>query len=460
MSKACVFGPDKARIAVVGAGLAGLTAARYLKRAGCYVTLFEGAARVGGRVKSAVDVLGPGLVTELGGEFIDSSHADVLSLAKEFSLDLIDTQLASEGGLATSFFFGGKQYSEERVIHEFSPVAERMRLDAGRLSKVISARSHSVLDAELDRLSIAEYLKSVGATGWLRDLLHVAYVTEYGMDADEQSCLNLLTLKPFDTSSGFRIFGNSDERYKIRGGNEQIIQALAADLGANIQLDHYLQSVRNHGSGYRLFFSVGSGVKSADFDFVVLAIPFTVLREVEFVPELSPDKYRAIQALGYGNSEKVIAAVRSPIWRELGFDGEAYTDRMFQTGWDSGRLQEAASTSYTFYLGGSCANSTDLSNSSNVIRIFLNDAELMYPGLKDVTTGLSIATDWHKNLFSLGGYSCYKCGQWTTIAGIESEPIGNLFFAGEHCSREFQGYMNGAAQTGRKAAETIIAKLA
>jgi monoamine oxidase len=59
-----------------------------------------------------------------------------------------------------------------------------------------------------------------------------------------------------------------------------------------------------------------------------------------------------------------------------------------------------------------------------------------------------------------GSYACYKVGQWTTIAGAEIEPVGNLLFAGEHCSFDYQGYMNGGAETGRRAAESIINLLA
>lgn len=459
MSNTFLVGAGKARIAVVGAGLAGLMAARCLRQAGCHVTLFEGSARIGGRVRSVADLLGPGLVTELGGEFIDSSHADMLALAREFHLDLIDTQSASEEGLATAYFFGGQQYSEQQLIDAFSPVAERMRSDARQLSTTISARHHSALDAQLDRLSIAEYLERVGATGWLRDLFEVAYAAEYGLDAGEQSCLNLLTLQPFDTANGFHIFGNSDERYKIRCGNEQIVQGLAGDLGADIQRDHCLVAVRSRGTGWRLSFAVDSGVKDVDADIVVLAVPFTALRDVEFGIDLGTAKRRAIQILGYGNNEKLIIGTRSPIWRTLGFDGQVYSDRAFQTGWDSGRLQGASAGSYTFYLGGSHADVIGSRTVSDLSRDFLRDAEGIYPGLAAAATGRNIATEWRSNPFSRGSYSGYTCGQWTSLAGSEAEPIGNLYFAGEHCSREFQGYMNGAVRTGRKAAEAIIARL-
>lgn len=446
------------RVAVVGAGLAGLAAAWRLKRAGVEVTVYEGSGRVGGRVHSVVDRLGPGLTTELGGEFIDSTHADMLALVREFGIPLIDTQADSEHALVPSYFFGGKHYSEAEVINEFAPLAVGMRADVEALSPDISALCHSPIDVEFDRMSIAQYLDRAGASGWLRALLDVAYATEYGVDVGDQSCLNLLSVVPLDTSAGFSIFGDSDERFKVLGGNERITRALAVQLGERIELEHRLVSVREHGTGFRLDFVRDSGSKSIDADFVVLAIPFTVLREVDLGLDLPPSKRRAIDTLGYGSGEKLIVGLGSSVWRDQGRDGGAYSDLAFQTGWDSSRLQEGGS-SYTFFLGGVTGAQLSTGNQATRATEYLREADALFPGMQQSYTGISVATEWCANPLSRGSYSCYKPGQWTTLAGWEGEPAGNLFFAGEHCSLAFQGFMNGAVETGRKAAEAILAKL-
>lgn len=446
------------RVAVVGAGLAGLTAARTLKRAGVAITVYEGSNRVGGRVQSVTDLLGLGLTTELGAEFIDGRHADVLALVKEFNLPLIDTEAASEQALVPSYYFGGKHYSEAQVINEFEPLAARMRIDADTLSSDISAARHSPVDIEFDRLSIAEYLSRIGASGWLQNLLEIAYLTEYGVEVENQSCLNLLTLLSFDTSDGFHIFGSSDERYKIRGGNEQLARVLAAQLSGHIELEHRLTSVRAKGSGFRLDFECTGGSKSVEADFVVLAIPFTVLREVNLSLDLPPGKRRAIDTLGYGSNEKLIVGLHSAVWRDQGRNGEAYSDRPFQTGWDSSRLQGSGS-SYTFFLGGDNGARLTTSDLATTTDQYLREADTMFPGLRNAYTGLSLTTDWCVNQLFRGSYSCYLPGQWTTVAGWEGMSVGNLYFVGEHCSADFQGFMNGAVETGRKAAEAIIAKL-
>jgi monoamine oxidase len=443
------------QVVVVGGGLAGLTAARFLKQANIDVMLFEGSSRLGGRVQTVPDKLGPGLCTEVGGEFIDSRHIDILALARELGLSLIDTKDASESTLTPTYYFGGTRYTEQQVIDEFEPLAARMRRDCVLLSPDISACQHSRTDVAFDHLSIAQYLLRVGATGWMRALLEVAYTTEYGVDCEHQSCINLLSMMSLDTSDGFDIFGDSDERYKIRGGNERLIDGLAAQLAGSVKLEHRLLSLEQRGTGFRLQVAHGNRIELVNADFVILSIPFSVLRTLDLALDLPPQKRNAINTLGYGTNEKLIVGLTAPVWRKEGRDGGAYSDRPFQTGWDSGR-QQGPGSSYTFYLGGRRAEQLTGSDLAVESGRFLHEADSLFPGIANAYTGVSLASQWRTNPFSLGAYSCYAPGQWTSVAGWEGTPVGKLHFAGEHCSREFQGFMNGAVETGRKAAQAIV----
>jgi monoamine oxidase len=443
------------QVVVVGGGLAGLTAAKFLKQANVDVMLFEGSSRLGGRVQTVVNKLGPGLCTEVGGEFIDSRHTHILDLAHELGLSLIDTQDASESALTPTYYFGGTHYTEEQVIDAFEPLAARMRHDAMLLSPDMSAGQHTPTDVAFDHLSITHYLQRVGATGWMRALLDVAYTTEYGVDSDRQSCINLLSMMSLDTSDGFDIFGDSDERYKIRGGNERLIDGLAAQLAGNIKLEHRLVSLEKRGTGFRLHFAHGNGTELVNADFVILSIPFSVLRTLDLALDLPPEKRNAINTLGYGTNEKLMVGLTAPVWRRDGRDGGAYCDRPFQTGWDSGR-QQGPGSSYTFYLGGHPAEQLAGSDPAMESGRFLREADALFPGIANAYTGVSLASQWRANPFSLGAYSCYAPGQWTSVAGWEGTPVGKLHFAGEHCSRDSQGFMNGAVETGRKAAQAIV----
>ncbi|MEZ5357096.1 MAG: FAD-dependent oxidoreductase, partial [Bryobacteraceae bacterium] len=335
------------RIAIVGGGIGGLYTSWLLKRAGIASTVYESSNRTGGRMFSAKGVAAPDVVTELGGEFVDTGHREILGLAKHFGLDLIDTGAPSESKLRSeAFLFGGAVRSGAEIAEQFRMVAARVREDVRR-SDGRGAR-------RFDKVSIAEYLDSIGVSGWLRSLLEVAYRTEYGMDVEEQSAMNMLSLiAPELAGERIRLFGDSDERYKILGGNQRVPDAVAGELTDRIERGHRLESIATRGSGYRLAFQkAGGGVTEVDADVVVMAIPFTILREIDVRVRLPKKKQRAIQELGYGTNSKVFFGFERRLWREQGYTGALFTDTDCQLVWDSSRLQPTAMGALTMLMGG------------------------------------------------------------------------------------------------------------
>ena len=210
-------GGTRPQIAVIGAGIAGLNAAYRLKKAGFPVSLYEASDHIGGRIQTTYNRAAPNVYTELGGEFIDSDHDDMLALAQEFGLDLIDTQAASETGLQAAYFADGRLRTEEEVITAFQPLAAAVDNDLAQLSDTITYKSHSAFDAALDQTTLREYLTQNETVDWLFQILEAAYVNEYGLNLEDQSSLNFVQTIGTDTSDGFQIYGGSDQRYKIRG---------------------------------------------------------------------------------------------------------------------------------------------------------------------------------------------------------------------------------------------------
>ena len=448
--------PNAPRIVIVGAGMAGLTAAYYLQQYGLTADLYESSTRTGGRIYSAQGLFAPELTTELGGEFINSDHRDMLAFAAQFGLTLIDTDAPSEANLRTRYFFNGRAYTEPQIIDALRPIARRMAQDAQRAGYPITYRQHTAYARQLDTLSLAEYLRRVGASGWLYELLEVAYVTEYGLDAGEQSCLNLLLMIDTNLRDGFDLLGESDERYKVRGGNQQIPDLLAERLRDRIYLGHRLVALRETLQGYRLTFErAGGGSVETQADFVVLTLPFTRLRTVEMRVALPPVKRRAIAELGYGANAKLILGMQRRFWRKQGLSGDFYTDEPFQSCWDSSRLQAGAAGSLTLFLGGTQGVRVGQGTPQAQVAAFLPRLERVLPGARTHYTGTAHRFHWHSHPHTRGSYSCWKVGQYTTLAGAEFEPVGRLYFAGEHTSLDYQGYMNGAAETGRRVAQLI-----
>ncbi|MCC3160621.1 FAD-dependent oxidoreductase [Hymenobacter sp. 15J16-1T3B] len=448
------------RIAVVGAGMAGLNCAYQLLKAGLRADVYEASNRAGGRIFTARDLMAPGLTTELGGEFIDSGHTDMLRLVREFGLPLYDVEAPSETVLRKdAYFFGGQQYTVAQVIQAFQPYARQIGADCRSLPNTITFDNLTAAAARFDRLSISQYFDSIGmGPGLIRTLLEVAYLTEYGLEATEQTAINFLWLFSADTHKGtFDIFGVSDERYKIQGGNQRLTDALAQQLGGQLNLQHKLLRVAQNAAGqYVLMFQTGAPQPlDVVADYVVLTLPFTVLRQVDLQVNLPAWKTTAIQQLGYGTNAKLFLGFHGRPWRTDGYTGYLFSDRPVQSGWDSGQLQPTAQSAYTVYLGGQEGQRVGAGSPQSQVSRYLPVLEAAWPSARGRYNGRVERMHWPTHPFTLASYACYRPGQYTRIAGAEGRSVGNLYFAGEHCSAWYQGYMNGAAETGRMAAEGI-----
>jgi monoamine oxidase len=447
------------RIAIVGAGIAGLSAAHHLAKAGIKAEIYEAGHRPGGRIMTLKDVMGPGLWTEAGGEFIDSTHADLLGLAREMGLPLSDMQGEAYAAYRpTAWRFGGRNRSEAEVLAEVKLAAKRLQGDIDALPEEIAAGTAGAAE-ELDHLSLEEYLERRGVTGWFGDLLATAYATEFGLDAGEQSCLNLLTMVDLDASHGeFRVYGDSDERYRVEGGNQQITDALARKYESDLRYGHRLEALDGGSGGYRLHFQGPSGAVEKRADAVILALPFTLLRAVDLRLELPPGKRRAIAELGMGTNAKLFVGYKERTWRKNGWLGGFHTDGAVQGGWDHTQTQAGDACGLTVFQGGRAGVELGAGTPLSRADAFADELEALFPGSRAARNGRVGAFHWPTYPLSLGSYSCYRTGQWTGIGGEEGRSVGDLHFAGEHCSAEFQGYMNGGAETGRLAAEAILRK--
>lgn len=446
--------PTTMRIVVVGAGIAGLNAAYQLQKnqVRANITVYEAGIEKWGRIQTKD--FGGGITAEMGGEFIDSDHADMLELAKEFNLDLINTAAEVKNLIKDSYFFGGIHRTEKNVIREFRK---------NQIMKVLQDdnRNYETEKANeverLDNISIEQYLeKNLQIEGWFYDLLKVAYTSEFGMNIGEQSALNFIRTIATEIKTEFKIFGDSDELYKIEGGNDSLISALKNRLKNQIMPEMKLENISQRDKKYTLSFAGG---KEVDADAIILALPFTALRKVDFSKNLfKPEKMKAIKELGYGTSAKLLLETNSRIWREQknpkGRAGYLFNEKI-QNGWDFslGQTANTGRGGYTVFLGGDAGRSLDKGNAKN----YLDELDRAFPGFKNSHTN-SLDINWSKKDFIHGGYASYKTGQWTSISGEEVKPQGNIFFCGEHCSSDYQGYMNGGAETGRDAAAKVIKK--
>jgi monoamine oxidase len=189
---------------------------------------------------------------------------------------------------------------------------------------------------------------------------------------------------------------------------------------------------------------------------VVLALPFSILRTLDIAQAgFSARKVTAIQQQGMGANSKLHMQFRSRHWNALGNNGDSYSDTGYQISWDVTRAQAGASGILVNYTGGDNARSADTRQPQAV----LAQMEPVLPGLTGQWNNKWQLQHWPADPFTRGSYSFWKKGQYQAFAGVEGEIEGSCHFCGEHTSLDFQGYLNGAVETGERAAGEIRAAL-
>src|SRR4249919_829660 len=320
-------------VVIVGAGIAGLTAAWRLRQAGVPVRVFEAQSRVGGRMFSLRDHFGAGQVIELGGELIDSGHVRIRALAAEMGLQL-DDLLARDSDVDT-WWFDGRRIGEREIVAAFVPVATAIVRDLAALGDgALDYTDANPAFRALDAMSIAQWLDREQVSGWLRKLITVAYTTEMGLEIEHQSALNLLTFVGTDEPDVFRVFGASDERFHVRGGNDRIPHALAEKLADAIEPGTMLEAVRLRGDALVLTFRRNGATQDVQAAQAILALPFTLLRKVAIDVPMPAHKRHAIDRLGYGTNAKLMIGYDRRVWRAQGANGASMSDLAYQTTWD------------------------------------------------------------------------------------------------------------------------------
>jgi len=467
------------RVAIVGAGIAGLNAALTLQDKGIGSTVFEASDRIGGRMHS--DRSGywdGGQVSEWGGELIDTNHTTVLALAQRFGLAVSDLLAAEPPGATDTYWFLGGRYTAAQADADFVPVRAALKKDLTAAGYPTLWNRSKPAGVELDRTSIYEWIESRvpgGHGSAFGRLLDVAYAEEYGGETTDQSSLNLVYLLGYQPApKGFSIFGVSDEKFHVAGGNQRLPEAVAATLPDVRPGRRLVSVVRNADGTVALGFETAAGATTFTADEVILALPFTVLRTLDCsAAGFDARKQLAIAELGAGRNAKLQLQFGSRLWNTPGpwgvSNGSSYSDLGYQNTWDVTRGQPGPTGILVDYTGGEVAGafapSAPYSNAdedqkvAKYARDFLRQLEVVFPGITARWNGKATLSVPPRDPNLLCSYSYWRVGQYTAFSGYEGVPQGPIHFAGEHCSQDFQGYMEGAAREGARAANEVFHEL-
>ena len=455
------YGATQPRIAVVGAGLAGLTCAYRLKEAGLNADVYEASSRIGGRCWSIHDF--DPLVGEHGGELIDQGHTAMRQLAHELGFTLDNLLQGEPKGTEDFYYVDGGKYTYAQLVVDLNGIYQKLHKDTAAASYPTLWNSYTQRGWELDHMSIIDWLDETcpngGSKSNLGRVLDIAYNIEYGAECSQQSALNLIYLLGYSGQGQFRTFGPSNEKYHVRGGNDQVATALSSALAGQISTETPLTAIKQNSTGT---FTLSFGRSTVTVDHVVLALPFSLLRSVDYSKAgFEPLKVTAIKELPMGTNSKLHVEFKDRFWYGAGNNGNTYADTGYQNTWEVSRAQSGRKGLLVDYTGGTIGASFGSGTPSSRAQQFMSQLKPLFPGVDIAShaTGRSTIDFWTGYPWTKGSYSYWKVGQYTSFSGMEKERQGNCHFCGEHTSQDFQGYLNGAVETGERAADEILADL-
>jgi monoamine oxidase len=472
---------DAPRIAIVGAGIAGLSAALALHDRGVPCRVYEAQRRVGGRIHSERAFWGNGQTSEYGAELIDTDHTLMQALAKRFGLRLDDVLAGVPSGEQQTIFERGRYYPERTLWRDFRSLYPVLCEQVAAAGPVTTYARSTAAGRALDAMSLTQWIERFvpgGLRSNLGTFVYLQYVAEYGIDANLQSSLNMvywLGRQPqYDRATGeFITLGPSDERYHIAGGNDRLPRAIAAALSPEtVRFAHRLEALGRRPDGrVALTFATPDGTYVDVVDKAIVTLPFSVLRGIDTSRAgFDARKRAAIAELGYGNHSKLIVQFDSRYWRATGAwpgrsSADVTYDGPFVQTWEATRGQTGATGMLVDFAAarGSAAlhppapYTTSLTPATAAYaRTFVSELAAVLPGARAHFTGKATLSHTIDDPFARGSYAGWLVGQYARIAGYERVRQGNVFFAGEHCSVTLQGFMEGAAREGLRAAHDVL----
>jgi monoamine oxidase len=440
-------------VTIIGAGMAGLAAAYELHRAGWQVTLLEARNRVGGRVHT-VRGFSNGLVAEAGGEFIDSHHTRMQALAKEFNLSLgkVGSWQSQSGDWGA---FGGKAgaFTDKQTWGiDLQDEFQKMWAAIAELGREVTDPSNPLTAPyakKLDQQSAAEWINAQNAPALARIAFSNHIRAEYTCEPEQFSLLDL-------ARNSALYYSNPQSwpiTYRIIDGNDRLPQAMAKQI-PDIRFESAVTSIQIQPEQINITYKQGDSHHSISSAFAILAIPLTVARDIDFNSSLSPAHEKMISEISYGAVTKVMIEYRRRFWHERGWNGRLSTDEPIVYTWDATSHLDGEHGIITAYTGGNPAVKLSALSNEERINTAILIIEKLFPGSSDLIENTSTIA-WLNETFTGGSYMALAPGQVTAHWPTLFTPAGRLFFAGEHATI-YQGFMEGAVESGQRAAKNIM----
>lgn len=430
-------------VLILGAGIAGLTAADVLVRAGHDVTIVEAQTRVGGRVQTFREPFSEGLFAEAGAMRIPKSHRLTRAYIERFGLSTVPFTMNNPRGYVR--LMGNQKRAEDYHLDDpvmarweaaLAPLLERIEWDADAGWAAVGAAN--------DRYSLREFLEVSGFSE--NDIEVLSLLT--GMEP----LLNTAFMEVVREEQG-RWFTDVDT---IEGGMDRLPKAFLPSLNGRIRFGARVSRIEEKLSGVEVTCESAAGTTRYAAARVIVTLPFGVLRHIEIVPGLSREKDRAIRQLNYDASTKILLQCRRRFWEEDDgiIGGATVTDLPIRSiyypdqGRETGRGVILAS--YTW------AQDAERWASLEPHRRFeeaIENVALVHPQILEEFEAGAVKV-WQEDPFACGAFALFEPGQQTLLYADIIRAEGRLHFAGEHASLA-HAWIQGAIESGLRAAVEV-----
>ncbi|HEX3330389.1 MAG TPA: NAD(P)/FAD-dependent oxidoreductase [Gaiellales bacterium] len=430
------------KVVVVGAGLAGLAAARDLAAAGCDVVVLEARDRPGGRVEQAE--IADGRTVQLGGELVGDFHTAYLGLVAELGLTTRPSYVAEPGettfDLVDGRWVGGVlPWLTDADRETAAGIAARF---AELSSTVDPDDPWSHPDAErLDRLSLHGWLREAGATPELIRAREVEALGHSGGSGERMSLLGVLRMDAIAGSLGEYDF-DVWENQTVAEGSATVALRMGEELGERLRMGAPVRRIAV-GSGTEVHLADGTRVTG---DAVVCAVPVGPLRDIA-LEGISPERLASLRRQRHARAGKVVVAYRSSFWRDLGQNGLCESENLFGSTWPQGEGVLSILVPPERLLH-------HLSAADDLRRAEVLDALARIYDDQARDPVAYVQRDWGVDPWTLGYVTQWAPGDVMAVGRLHGTHEPPFYVAGS--DHWVAGYMEGAVRTGRAAAKAIL----
>jgi len=440
-------------VIVVGAGLAGLTAARALSAAGRSVRVVEARDRVGGRTLNAS--IGDGNVVEMGGQWVGPTQDRVLALAAELGVETFPTYYDGRNVLDLA----GKRRTYKGTIPRLGPHVlldiERARRKVNKLSRDIPSEApwQARKAAEYDATTLAAFIEKITWTRKARDLLEIAVGTLMGTGSGEQSLLGMLFY--VSAAGSFDMLIDTEggaQQDRLVGGSQELSLRMAEELGDAVALSAPVTRISQDASGVTVT-AAGAELRAQR---AIVAVPPPLAARISYDPPLGGQRDQLMQRTASGTLTKCVAVYPDPFWREEGLTGEAVTDaRPVTTTFDNSPPDGSRGVMLGFIAGRDAVEHARRPEAERQGAVIDNFARLF--GEQARQPAIYLEQAWSEEEWSRGGPVCSPSpGALSAYGEALRRPAGRVHWAGAETATIWCGYMDGAVRSGERAAEETL----